>query len=92
MAERKEASVVSIATMITLLAMAVSGGTWVGAIANEVDGLKEDKAAVEETQKKVEDIDKTLTAVVTTQTFIMKKQSEQDKKLDKILEKLEELN
>jgi hypothetical protein len=45
---RKEASFVSIATAIGLISVALSGGMYVGALANDVDTLKEQTTAQKE--------------------------------------------
>ncbi len=45
---RKEASFVSVATAVALVAMAVSGGMYVGALAESVDDLEEEQAKQEE--------------------------------------------
>lgn len=88
---RKEASVVSVATAITLIFAAISGGTWVGAIASDVDTLKEEKEKVEEIQTTVNENTVAVARVEVRQEAILRAQIMQDKKLDKIIEKLEEL-
>lgn len=89
---RKEASAVSVMTAIGLVTTALGGGMYVGALANEVDSLKDEKEKVEEIQKDVSEMKSTLTEVQTTQKFVLQEQTKQDKKLDKILEKLEEMD
>ena len=89
---RKEASAISVGTLITLVSMTLAGGTWVGAIASDVEALQDETAKIEEVQKEVSEINRTLTEVQTTQKFVLKEQTKQDKKLDKILEKLEDMD
>lgn len=89
---RKEASLVSVGTLITVVGLTLAGGRWVGALDNEVEDLKEETDKIEEVQKEVQEISKSMTEVQTTQRFVLQEQSKQDKKLDKILEKLEEMD
>jgi len=88
---RKEASIFSIGTAIALIGMVGTGGVWIGAIASDVDTLKEEADKVEQIAAEVKENTETLIAVSTTQTYIIVEQAKQDKKLDKILDKLEEL-
>lgn len=89
--ERKQASYISIATALAMGTSAVAGGMWVGAIANEVDTLKEEKAKVTAIQENVQENSITLAEVQAKQEAMAKTQEKQDKKLDRILDKLEEL-
>ena len=68
---------------------AVSGGMWVGAIANDVDNLKEEKSEVKQMREEVKKNTVTLATLSATQKAILKAQDNQDKKLDKILDKLD---
>lgn len=45
---KKEASFVSVATAITLILAAVSGGMWMGALASDVETLEEAQLIVKE--------------------------------------------
>ena len=88
---RKEASFVSVVTAIGLATTALGGGMYVGALANDVNTLKQEKDKVELVQRKVQENSEALVAVQTKQSFMLAAQVKQDKKLDKILEKLEDL-
>ena len=88
---RKEASLFSVGTAIALLGVAASGGVWVGAIASDVDTLKEDKQKIEKIEDEVKQNTVKLTEVATNQEHLLAEVDKQDKKLDKILDKLEEL-
>lgn len=90
MVERKEASYFSLATALSLMIAAVSGGIWVGAIASDVEHLQKDESKVEEIAKEVKANSVKLAAVAATQQAVLKAQEKQDKKLDKILDKLDE--
>jgi ACT domain-containing protein len=87
---RKEASFVSIATAITLVATAASGGMWMGSLAQEVEDIKEDVTKIEKIEEDVTDIKVTQAAMIAQAAAIMREQAQQDKKLDRIIEKLEE--
>lgn len=89
---RKEASAISIMTAIGLITTALGGGMYVGALANEVDTLKEEKQKVEEIQEEVKENTVAVARVEVRQEAILRAQVVQDKKLDKILEKLEEMD
>lgn len=89
---RKEASFVSVATAVGLLTTAVGGGMWMGALATDVETLKEEKSKVEQIEDVVNNNTVALKGVTTTQGYIITEQAKQDKKLDKILQKLEELD
>ncbi len=45
---RKEASYISVATAVALMLAAISGGSWVGAIANDVETVKKEQVAQKE--------------------------------------------
>lgn len=87
---RKEASFVSIATAVGLVTGALGGGMWMGSLAQEVENVKEDVAKVEEIQKDVTTIKVTQATLIAQQAAAMIRQAEQDRKLDRIIEKLEE--
>ena len=48
MTVRKEASTLSIGTLISLLVVTIGGATWAGALANDVENLKEEKVQQKE--------------------------------------------
>ncbi len=85
------ASNFSIGTAVALLGIAASGGVWVGAIASDVDTLKDEKAKITQIEKDVKENTVTLARVATNQEHLLVEQDKQDKKLDKILDKLEEM-
>jgi len=88
---RKEASGLSVGVAVTLT-LAVLGGVYnYGALAQEVDQLQEETQKIEEVQKEVSEINQTLTEVQITQQFVLQEQSKQDEKLDRIIDKLEEM-
>jgi DNA-binding FadR family transcriptional regulator len=89
---RKEASFISVMTAVGLVTTALGGGMYVGALANDVETLKKEKDKIEQVQEDVTSNKVALASVSATQTYILRKQTEQDKKLDKILEKLEALD
>jgi hypothetical protein len=89
---RKEASFVSIATAVGLITGALSGGMYMGSLAQEVEQVKKDVEKVEEIQRDVTTIKVTQAGLIASQAAILRAQDTQDKKLDKILEKLEEDN
>lgn len=89
---RKEASAISIMTAIGLITTALGGGMYVGALAQEVETLAQEKEKVAEIQREVKENSETLAVVETRQEFMLIEQAKQDKKLDKILDKLEEMD
>lgn len=91
MVNRKEASFTSVATLIGLLVTCLGGGMYVGALASDVETLKDEADKVDQIAEEVKENTETLIAVTTTQTYIIAAQAKQDIKLDKILDKLEEL-
>lgn len=91
MTQRKEASFVSVITAIGLASTALGGGMYVGALASDVETLKEEKEKVTQIQKDVQANTVVLAGMTVQQAAIIKEQAKQDKKLDRILDKLEEL-
>jgi hypothetical protein len=91
-APRKEASVVSVMTAIGLITTALGGGMYVGALANEVESLAQEKEKTTEIQKEVKQNTVAVARVEVRQEAILRAQVQQDKKLDKILDKLEEMD
>ncbi len=89
---RKEASFVSVMTAVGLVTASLGGGMFVGALANDVENLKEEKDKIEQVQEEVKQNSIALATVATAQSYIIRQQTVQDKKLDAILEKLEELD
>lgn len=88
--QRGNASITSVLTAVGLLSASIGGGIYVGAIANEVQTLEEEVKKVEDVQQDLHDVEVKLTAVITRQEFMLQEQAKQDKKLDKIIDKLEE--
>lgn len=89
---RKEASFISVATAFGLITTAIGGGMYVGALASDVDTLKEEKQKVEQIEDEVKQNTETLIGVVVTQGYIITAQNKQDLKLDRIIQKLEEMD
>ncbi len=90
MTPRKEASYISVATAVALTIAAISGGITLGALANDVERLKEDQSEVKEIRKEVKKNTVALASLSATQTAMLKAQEKQDVKLDRILDKLDE--
>ena len=89
---RKDVSYVSVATAIGLITAAIAGGVRFGALAEEVENFDRERNKVAEVQKEVQENSETLAAVVARQGLMLQAQERQDKKLDRILDKLEERN
>lgn len=88
----KQPSYISIATAITMLTLAVGGGIKYGALAEEVESLAQEKEKVTEIQKEVKENTVAVARVEVRQEAILRSQAAQDKKLDKIIDKLEEMD
>lgn len=87
---RKEASFVSVATAVTLGAMVLSGGMYVGSMAQEVEQLKKDVTEIEKIREDVTTIKVTQATLIAQQSAALIRQATQQETLNKILEKLED--
>ena len=65
---------------------------YMGALANDVDTLKSESTKVEEIQEEVSENAVKLARVEVRQEAVIREQAKQDKKLDRILNKLEEMD
>lgn len=87
---RKEASYWSIGTAITMVAMAASGGMWMGTLAQEVAEVRKDVTQIEQIEEDITSIKVAQATIVAQQAAALIRQAQQDKKLDRIITKLEE--